>query len=139
MKNNFYMNKANFLLEKIEEDSSKQIIALDMWSWNFERGPYTIYTVTDGEGNYPLSNDGAVFFTEYEDSVTNLEIDGKPHSTGKELFVFAKENSFGVYDENFVLKYGPFRNEKEALDEINDLIENGDIQTHNDEIYDSRR
>jgi len=139
MKSDFYMNKANFLLEKMEEESPRQVIELDMWSWNFEKGPYTLYTVTDGQGNYPLSNDGSVFFTEYEDSLNNLDLDGKPHSKGNRLFVFERDNIFGIFDENLVLKYGTFKNQNEALEEIHSLIENREVQTYDDELFLARR
>lgn len=139
MNPSYYMNKANYLLEKIvEEDASRQIIELDMWSWDFEEGPYTLYTVTDGQGNYPLANDGSVFFTEHEDSANDLELDGEPHSKGKQLFVFEKDGNIGLYDENFKLKYGPFKNQDEASDNIHDLIDNREIQTKGDEIFATR-
>jgi len=136
MAKNYYMNKANFLLEKLEEETeSNQVIELDQWSWDFNKGPYTLYTATDGNGNYALANDGSVFFTEYEDGANQLEIDGKPHSKGNQLFVYEKDGKIGIYDDNFVLKFDPFKNQDEASEFINGQIKNKKIQIKNDEMF----
>jgi len=136
MSKNYYVNKANYLLEKLsEEEQNKQLITVDMWSWDFNRGPYTLYTITDGKGNYPLTNDDSVFFTEYEDTALQLDIDGKPSSKDKELFVFEKDGKIGLYNGNFEMIEGPFNNDREASEAIQELISSRKIQIKNNEPF----
>lgn len=62
----------------------------------------TIYTATDGKGNYPLTNDGSVFFS-IVDNEHIRELDGKPHSTSDEEYIFLVDGKLGVYDNNLKL------------------------------------
>lgn len=139
MSKNYYVNKANYLLEKFsEEEQNKQLITVDMWSWDFNKGPYTLYTITDGKGNYPLSNDNSVFFTGHEDGALQLDIDGKPSSKDKELSIFEKDGKIGLFNANFEMIAGPFESDaskKEASEAIQELIDSREIEIKNDEIY----
>ena len=75
---------------------------------NFEM----LYTITDGKGNYPLSNDGSVHWSDDKAGIKKLEIDGKPHYKGKEHDVMDVDGKLGVYDLNLKQAY-KIKNKKE--------------------------
>ena len=60
--------------------------------------------MTDGNGNYPLSEDGCVFWSTTANNRHIQDINGRPHSTDKALDLFSVHGKLGLYDGNFVLK-----------------------------------
>jgi hypothetical protein len=73
-----------------------------------------LFTTTDGQGNYPLTASGDVFFANDKDNPHIQDIDGPPHSVSKELFLFSVNGNIGLYDENFRLK--------KSFDSIGDFL-----------------
>lgn len=63
-----------------------------------------LFTCTDGQGNYPLAEDGDVFFAGDKNNPNIQQLDGPPHSVNKELFLFSVNGKLGLYDGNFRLK-----------------------------------
>jgi hypothetical protein len=119
-----------YLKEKFEK--SYQIITIKYYPLDkkindynddvrFHKTRENVITITDQNGNFPLSNDGGVFwYTEnMAESLDENEIDGKPNSNSKELFTYKFNDEFGLYDNNFKMKYGPFKNLEELTQSIN--------------------
>jgi hypothetical protein len=109
-----------YLLESLSQDDYIEVEMYDLD--NSISNPKILYTKTDGEGNYPLTNSGSVFFTT-NDNREMLEIDGVPYSEDRELSIFKYDGSFGIYDNNFQMKYGPYKSFQDVVAEI----ENGEI------------
>lgn len=91
------------LMEKIdkylvEQDSNIKVIKIKEYGdpHNFD----TLYTSTDGNGNYPLTNDNAVFMSEKKNAKELKELDGKPKSKDRELYVMEVDGKLGIYDSN---------------------------------------
>lgn len=78
-----------------------------------------LYTMTDGRGNYPLSNDGGVFMSQNADNVHIQSLDGKPHSTDKTLYLFIIDKKLGLYDDNLRLVM-PFESVDDFLEKYED-------------------
>lgn len=100
------------LAQKLSKENL-EVIKVVPWVVNFDSPEQSekeepLYTSTDGNGNYPLDNEGSVWFTNEKDNSNLLELDGKPQSTSKGVFVFEINSKFGIYDANFNLIFGPF-------------------------------
>jgi hypothetical protein len=87
-----------------------------------------IFTITDGKGNYPLSNDNAIFWTDKR-GVNDLNLDGNPDKLYKGkpfLQVVEVDGKLGVWDTNlFKKKLGPYKNMDALIDDVYGYGEGG--------------
>lgn len=118
------MKNVEKIVDSIVKNSANKIIEIETWSTDGSR-PEKLYTMTDGRGNYTLSNDDSVFFTDKQNVKKILtEIHGKPRSRSKDLFIFKVKGKFGIYNGNFKMIHGPF----DDIDEVKEYIKEENLK-----------
>ena len=106
----------------LNEESLKLIPVTFWWSLDLDDNE-TFYTYTDGKGNYPLAKDGSIFVGE-KNNKNIKDLDGKPHSKSKKVFVAKLNNVFGLYDGNFKL-VKKFKDIDDLAEDLKDTLESG--------------
>ena len=83
-----------------------------------------LYTLTDGKGNYTLSNDNSIWWADADNKVTLLKdnkIDGSPKDyKGDPLYnVAIVGGKFGIYDLNTLkMVKGPYTNIDQLMQDV---------------------
>jgi hypothetical protein len=82
-----------------------------------------LWTSTDGQGNYPLANDGAVFWADKMDNPCLMTLDGKPHCQKPKLWLMRKaagDSVWALWDDNLQLVSGSWITVEQAVRDIKD-------------------
>lgn len=110
----------NFLKES-SKSTKHSVITVDHFYRDKNGNPVStkLYTTTDGNGKFPLANDGGVFFASSEENEHIHSVDGEPTAKPDNLYVFRVNGKLGLYDDNFVLKH-EFSDLSDLEDEMED-------------------
>lgn len=115
------MNKLNIVGKNVKAGS--KIIKLEMFNYP-DDGPHNLYTITDGKGNYTLSGDNSIWYTDDrgKSDLMDSDIHGNPNKLYKgkpQLFVVKVNGKLGVWDLAILKQVsGPYKDMDELIEDI---------------------
>lgn len=114
------------LVAELKDEEEPKIIEVEVFSSKTGDSQGLLYTSVDSQGNYPLDNDRAVWFSNTPNNKNLKEIDGRPDSKVFDLTIMKVDNALGIYDTNFMRQFGPFI----KIEEVLNFIKEEDLEEH---------